>query len=315
MKIKFSSTNSLFMFTLFFCSAISFAQPPQTIRVGTVSIENYSASPCAQTNNQPNLSGSHDIAESFVSYMRSKMQQYYPGVSVQIYWPYKDQEATSTNTISYANTLDFFLFAGHGEQGYIPLWNKETYFNIYGNRGLNPPLLSFGGTTKWVILDACKTLQLNETGQNPWEFNGCFKGVHSIMGYDSKTFQNEYCRWQYWSFGWKCGDWAELNPLMYETFAQNWIGDGAEIWLAWLNSVQYIIHDVMGKDVVPAVISVFGNVYRNGHWEQWLGAYEKYATMLNKPTPIGNSIVEADYQWVPWYLYRITKRIGTNPEY
>jgi hypothetical protein len=317
MKIKFSSTNSLFMFTLLFSPLISTAQPPQNIRIGTASIENYSASPDSWARQQKNLPSAHYVAESFTSNIRSKMQIYYPGISVSEYRPYKDQEATKANIIRYGNFLDFFLFEGHGDRPLLMVWDGALYFDKSQNQA-ESPRLSFGGTTKWVILGACQTLRLGEP-PNISEVTNMFKGVHSILGFESNYhhLRLQYCKWQYWFFGWQCGEMGELqlNPMIYETFAQNWIGDGCEIWLAWLNSVQYILHDVGGDDIVPAVISVFGNVYRNGHWEQWLGAYEKYATMLNKPTPMGNSITEADYQWVPWYLYRITKQIGTNPDY
>ncbi|MDD1689814.1 MAG: DUF6345 domain-containing protein [Methanoregula sp.] len=125
---------------------------------------------------QPPLHGSVDNAKGFYSKIKSASSEWsglgenYDDNAMEKHWN-KDKQAGT-----YANKADFSYFSGHG-------WNDRVVFGVAkDNLDLYRTSMSFGSTTKWVVLDAC--LALNHTTWTNWK--PVFNGLHSLMGFDSE---------------------------------------------------------------------------------------------------------------------------------
>jgi hypothetical protein len=151
--------------------------------------------------------------------------------------PDKGDDAASGSGV---DTVDFALIASHGA-----MWVKDrTHPHLctigFGSKPCRfcSTQVQFGdGKLKWLILDACHTLEVNgPKGFNPWSvWRSSFHGLHMIFGFTSQS-----------SDSWWSSDRTEFFATQIcngEEMAEAWIRCAFSYW-----EDQYPVAAAAGKD-------------------------------------------------------------------
>ena len=151
----------------------------------------------------------------------------------------------------------------------------------YGPGGFGNPLIN-------VILNSCKTLY-NENAQ---DYLGSFNGCHTILGHHAIMYMSNEseCRWKYWLFGWRCGEWYPQRDTKntWNLFANYWVDGHIDnpntyygLWDCYNLAIrdQIYTHDRFG--VSPAIVWIWGylpntNQYGNGRNEHFTANGSEY---------------------------------------
>lgn len=220
--------------------------------------------------------------------------------------PVKDPNVTASHFAQdWWRTSDFDFFCGHGgltEDGTrtfimtydwaITLSPSHNYLIPNPPPSSSPPSYGPGGFgnpfNKWVILNSCKTLY-NENAQ---DYLGSFNGCHTILGHHAIMYMSNEseCRWKYWLFGWRCGEWYPQRDTKntWNLFANYWVDGHIDnpntyygLWDCYNLAIrdQIYTHDRFG--VSPAIVWIWGylpntNQYGNGRNEHFTANGSEY---------------------------------------
>lgn len=235
---------------------------PSSFSIATFAISSY------QDNWQNNSSQSKETANAIVNSFSSNIREYYPKTkfdSVQYF------DNAVTKHLFTGNTPDkynFVFYKGHGSPNRITMWPK--------NERVKNTDKSFGGKTYWVLLRSCLVFKNGESDQDPW-----FNGVHSILGYSSKSWN--YARYKHY-YG--CGflnlgrcSYSRASYYADRDFAKNWIKEKLGIWESYKNAVRKWIYKEQGLGVEPKIVYRYG--YVDGKFfDPW---EEKFESSIQKP--------------------------------
>lgn len=250
----------LLLFIIFcFTDAIS---APSSFSVVTFAISEY------QDSWQKNSSQSKETANALVNSFSSNVKEHYPKIKFDSKQYFDADVTKSLFTGSTPDKYNFVFYKGHGGPNSITMWPKYEY--VYNTSK------KFGGKTYWVLLRSCLVFKNGESDQDPW-----FNGVHSILGYSSKSWNYEKYKHYY-----RCGflnigqcSYSRASSYVERDFATNWIEDKLGIWESYKNAVFKWIYKEKGKGVQPKIVYRYG--YVDGKFfDPW---EEKFENSIQKP--------------------------------
>jgi len=202
------------------------------------------------------LPRSHAHKGRFVNGVIGNIKSKYSAISTSNL-DYQDSAATTTS-LNNSNTYEMVFFAGHGNTSGPAMYN-----------GTLNNSKSFGGWTRWVIWDACLTMNQSFDYMLPR-----FNGVHGMFGYKSIGYQ--FHKWtDYWIFG--TGN-HEYSEELWSRFANRWVKDGWGMWDAFQDGVQVEVANE-GYSVQIGAFYMKGTI-DGGYLD---GSNEKLANVYNGP--------------------------------
>lgn len=204
------------------------------------------------------------------------------------------------NNFTYNDECIFF--AGHGGRGTIGFSDCSELWLDYLLAHGNPRPHIFNGYAKWAIFASCLTL--NESpysvyfNTNQKYYQSCFQGIHSMLGFGSIGYSFLPGRCKKYILFW-CNQYYLSDADLYSLFAKNWVRDGKIICQAWTNAASDIYYD-NGKGIDARVYGVAGQILVNDVITNFYGTDEKFATVLNISTPMGDYQDEnSKKSWIP----------------
>lgn len=249
---------------------------PSTISFATYAVNDYSNYRARYPQ-----AGASDLNRSiaaknvFVNSLRNAILAKYPLTQVShpinlenggvTYWNY-----TSKNS----DNSDFVMFAGHGDVGKVVL--SDTWASKYDK--------SFGGKTKWVMMNSCLTLKPDGPSMSPW-----FNGVHAVLGFHSIEWESIKRRCFLCSGHYRSED-------KYEYFAKAFVTEDKPIWDAYLTAIFFTDWVNLDLDEAPAMMFIYGRDRYN-----FLNDFskEKYSSTYNGPPPVYDPL---NNQVVKYYI-------------
>jgi len=246
---------------------------PLTMNIGTYTINDYlNPSYC------PHLDDPYNKGNTLSSGLFWRLAENYPQV------PCTRIVSKSNNNVPMSlwqdndhgifNLCDMLFFAGHGYKNYFCAYDAYGWYDDVWLVGAN-----YGGFTKWVIHDACLTLNSDEVMNGSMLANG----VHAVFGFQSESWDGEWfcCSWSWTYLALICS--TVYSHQVYSIFTDKWIAGGEPLWNAWAESNDIIYHDNWGDGIAPAVITVEGWINDNGTWKNFSGRNETINNVYNGP--------------------------------
>ena len=295
---------------------------PPKVKVTTFAVDNYQVyrdKHHIAEDNLVSLNRSSFHERMFVDTLFKLIKNKYPNVKTS-----KDPKSKieSSATAKAWKDADFkqsqiVFFAGHGNQQELLLHDYSVKLRArcccnrgdaacFAASGLNSSAICpnneyscpndeygkvFGGETRWVILDACLTLNVNnsEDLDEPLSLDyidfsrvntlrTVFTGVHAILGFYSLAWKGSIK---------KNGNiWG--TEILYERFATNFIEKKETIWNAFSKACGYFV-DVFGdrKGLKPAIAFLRG-YDKNGVYHDT--STETFERTYNKPIYVEGSL-------------------------
>lgn len=217
---------------------------------------------------QRNSALSKETADALVNSFKSNLKDNYPNTNFTSTQYYNSSVTKSRFTGKTPDEYNFVFYKGHGNVNVISMWPKnELVYNTSKK---------FGGNTYWVLLRTCLVFKNGEADQEPW-----FNGVHSILGYSSKS--KNYDKYKHY---YRCGflnigqcSYSRASYYVERDFATNWIKEKQGIWESYKNAVYKWIYKEQGLGVEPKIVYRYG--YVDGKFfDPW---EEKFETSIQKP--------------------------------
>ncbi len=199
---------------------------------------------------------------AFVSNLTNAISAKYPQTQISHPINLENGSATLWNYVfSPSDNSDFVMFAGHGDVGKIVL--SDTWATKYSK--------SFGGKTKWVVMNSCLTLFPDGPSMSPW-----FNGVHAVLGFHSIGWEAIRRKCFFCSGHYRSED-------KYEYFAKAFVTDNRPIWQAFQSAVLIADYVNIGLSEAPAIIYMYGED-KYGFLNDF--SEEKYSSTYNGPPPV-----------------------------
>lgn len=291
--------RKLLLEVVFVCCAMGSAQglplfgPMPVMYFATTSTGIYNAPGLAE--DVPDMSV---CGVNFYNYMNGAIKAKYPSTVVAQPYDLRDAQVTSNfflNKVS--DYCDFYANFGHGGPGCITLYGYSRIYMYCGKIDAIPGRVRFGGWTKWVIFNSCKTLEYDPQSLDGTYESGGYQlnnyvpicgGPHAFAGFQSNT----KCWKRYCTKGnignWCGGHWTWGNNDVWFAFAQNFINHNQTFSAAWINATLTAAQKI-AFGIHIRVLGVSGMVNKNGIWTPYDGTQECYATALQAPTPISDA--------------------------
>jgi len=278
---------------------------PSKVKVSSFVVEKYGT---YRTNHNisvkkelPDLDRSYSHEEAFVGSLFSALDKKYPNKK-----KYRDTQVSSTGLAMNGNAIaknyrdatlyhsEFVFFSGHGDQQELLFYDYSV--NLHDGCRKNVCTQDdygkvYGGETRWVILDACLTLNVNKSNRinlpltienidfsRVDRLRSVFSGVHAILGF--------------YSDGWQGSDWIGGNYVvsdaLYGFFVENFIERGESIWNSFSMTGAEIV-DVFNniRGLQPAIAFLRG-YDKNGIYHDT--SMETFDRTYNKPIPIDGTL-------------------------
>lgn len=231
----------LILFAFCIANAVD-ANVPSKFSVVTFAISEY------EDNWQSKLPLAKETANALVNSFKNNLKSKYPNVSFSSK-QYTDNQVTRTRFKgNETDNYNFVFYHGHGNVNRITMWPKNE--RIWHKNDISDK--TFGGKTYWALINSCLVLKNGEANQEYW-----FNGVHSILGFSSKSpwyKKSRNCGFLYLSTCHTYSYYAERD------FATNWIKGKQGIWEAYKNAVKKWIYKEQGLGVEPKIVYRYGYV-------------------------------------------------------
>lgn len=302
--------RKLFLFVLVpFVSAVFATDPtwttPSKVAVATFHVNNYSN---YYHSGVDNLYRAHLHRNMFYNTLSSKIQQKYPGKNV--FPTYHCPDGGSNNICPNVSKNDyrdaqlyhseFVFFSGHGNQQQIYLSDYPINLSSgcgHDNCADDQCGKIYGGDIRWVVLDACLTLNVNFDGQLDLPLTAetvdlskvdklreVFGGVHAVLGFYSTTWEDY--RVYYSLYG---------NPVretenMYFYFANYFIDEEETIWDSFNLASADIVDDFSifdNRGLMPAIAFLRG-YDADGRYHDT--SMERFNHTFNQPIQINGTL-------------------------
>lgn len=295
MKINWLIFVALFTVEVFAVNP-AWTTPPE-VSVAAFAVENYKH---YYSHNLEDLSRSRLHRSKFIDSLFAKVNRKYPGKRTSTTYNRTDASAKMSDyrdAVLYRS--QFVFFSGHGGQQRICLYDYPI--NISGGCGLDSCANTesgkrYGGDIRWVIFDACLTLNVNKSDKLSYpltvetidfskvnKLREVFIGVHALLGFYSKSWEDY--RFDAWT-----GSWA-YSEYLYAYFAKYFIDDGETIWdsfnMASADIVDDFSHFPNGKGLKPAIAFLRG-FDENGRYHDT--STERFEYTFNQPIQINGSL-------------------------
>lgn len=268
----------------------------------------------------PGLENSVIHEQTFVDELFSALGKKYPGKK-----KYKDAYASGKNSSATAQRFreavlynsEFVFFSGHGDQQELLLYDysirlrgrcccdrgDEACFKASGLKNTDICPSSgyacandeygkvYGGDTRWVILDACLTLNVNKSNRlsKPLsienidftkvdQLRSVFSGVHAILGFYSDGKQGTlHINNKYVDTRW-----------LYQYFVENFIEKKETVWNSFSKACARIVNDFENTIGLQPAIAFLRGYDKNGVYHDT--STETFDRTYNKPIQIDGSI-------------------------
>ena len=241
---------------------------PSKVAVAAFAVEKYKH--VYYPYNLKDLNRSRRHKTMFIETLFSRVRAKYPGKRVFTTYNLSDIDATKE---AYGEALlyrsEFVFFSGHGDQQKICLCDYPI--NVSGGCGRDVCPLDeggkfYGGETRWVIFDACLTLNINKEGRlhrtlsdddvdisKYYKIKDVFAGAHAILGFYSLSWEDAYGNPVQ-------GKWVRSEDL-WDYFTKYFIEDGETIWASFSMASADVVDDfrtVNRKGLAPAIAFLRG---------------------------------------------------------
>ncbi|MDR2593266.1 MAG: DUF6345 domain-containing protein [Fibromonadaceae bacterium] len=236
-KVKILTTLLLFMAVM--CSALTPWGVPNYVDIAAYAVNDYSQ---YRIHNNPRL---YDLSRSikhknaFINQLQNKLNAKYPNVSSTLRYNRENSTATRANFLNdNTNLSEFVFFSGHGDYNSLYLYEsvlQATAPNV---------TKTFGDYTRWVIFDACLTLNASPLYLASWLFDG----AHVILGNRSITYEFP-----------NSSNPAGYSENIFNVFTTRFVTNGEAIWSSYYNAVRETVYIVGGYGVEPAIAFLAGN--------------------------------------------------------
>ena len=258
--------------------------------------------------------------QTFVDELFSALEKNYPGKK-----KYKDKYASAKNSEAISRKFresvlynsEFVFFSGHGDQQELLFYDYSiklrakcccdkgdvACFEMNGlsNKDVCPSSgyvcandeygKVFGGDTRWVILDACLTLNVNKSDRlhlplsmenidltKVNQLRSVFSGVHAILGFYSDDHQGALY----------LPDKHPRSEYFYSYFVENFIEKKETIWNSFSMASAQIVDDFENRFGLKPAIAFLRGYDKNGVYHDT--STETFDRTFNKPIQIEGSI-------------------------
>lgn len=241
----------------------------------------------------------------FIETLFSRVRAKYPGKRAFTTYNRSDLNATKED---YGEALlyrsEFVFFSGHGNQQKICL--RDYPINVSGGCGRDVCPLDeggkfYGGETRWVIFDACLTLNINKEGRlhrtlsdddvdisKYYKIKDVFAGVHAILGFYSNAWEDQ--QHMVTGTGIASGGLWVYSEDLYDYFTKYFIEDGETIWASFSMASADVVDEFRpfnGKGLAPAIAFIRG--YDNqGRYHDT--SMERFDHTFNQPISIDENM-------------------------
>ena len=304
---------------LFAASAPVWGTPPR-VKVTTFAVDNYQVyrdKHHIAEDNLVSLNRSSFHERMFVDTLFKLIKNKYPNVKTSKDPKSKWGEAATAEAFRDADfkQSQIVFFAGHGDQQELLLHDYSVKLRArcccnrgdaacFAASGLNSSAICpnnkyscpndeygkvFGGETRWVILDACLTLNVNKSGylDKPLSLDyidfsrvntlrTVFTGVHAILGYYSLAWQ-----------GRRGGDGYGTDAIPNE-FAINFIERKETIWNAFSKACEEFVKNYGTRYGLKPAIAFLRGYDKNGVYHDT--STETFERTYNKPIYLEGSL-------------------------
>ena len=304
---------------LFAASAPVWGTPPK-VKVSTYTVEYYQK---YRTNHRINSNKLKDLIRSdehknaFVEQLFTSIKNKYPSVKTSLDPKSKSDAGATAEVFRNADfkQSQIVYFAGHGNQQELLLYDYSVKLRArcccdrgdvacFEATGLNGSAICpnnqyvcpddeygrvFGGETRWVILDACLTLNVNKSNElskplsleyiDFFRVNALrtvFTGVHAILGYYSLAWQ-----------GMRPGDGFSTDAIP-RFFAENFIEKKETIWNAFSKACEKFVSNYGTRYGLKPAIAFLRGYDKNGVYHDT--STETFERTYNKPIYVNGSL-------------------------
>ncbi len=280
-------------------SIITFAasptwETPKQVRVASFAVNEYSH---AYYGNIKNLNRSDRHERMFIETLFSRVKQKYP--NKKTYSTYRDFNISAKKD-QYGTAVlyqsEFVFFSGHGKPQQICLYDYPMNISSGCGSDVCPNDQCgkvYGGETRWVIFDACLTLNVNKDGKlekpltaetvdlsKVGKLISVFKGVHAILGFYSLSWED-----------YKYADFVYASENLYDYFTKYFIEEGETIWDSFNMANADLVNDFtrFGRHtgLKPAIAFLRG-FDENGIYHDT--SMERFDHTFNRPIKINGSL-------------------------
>ena len=304
---------------VFAASAPVWGTPPK-VKVSTFTVENYQkyrTNHGINSNKLKNLTRSEEHKDRFVKQLFTSIKNKYPSVKTSLDPKSKNDKTAIAEDFRNADfkQSQIVYFAGHGNQQELLLYDYSVKLRArcccdrgdeacFEATGLNGSAICpnnqyvclddeygrvFGGETRWVILDACLTLNVNKSNalNKPLSLEyidffrvnalrTVFTGVHAILGYYSLAWQ-----------GMRAGDGYSTDAI-FESFAENFIEKKETIWNAFSKACEKFVSNYGTRYGLKPAIAFLRGYDKNGVYHDT--STETFERTYNKPVYVNGSL-------------------------
>ena len=270
---KFNMKINLIIFLVLYPLLVFAANPtwttPQKVAVAAFAVDDYSH---YYKRGLKSLKRSIHHRDMFIETLFSRVNQKYPGkrtFTTYRRWNAKASKKDYGEAVLYHS--EFVFFSGHGSQQKICLYDYPICVSAGCGRDICPNDGGgkvYGGDTRWVILDACLTLNVNKDDRLEYPLSAdivdlskvdklreAFVGVHAILGFYSLS-------WEDFRLSYANGYSEVASEYLYWYFTKYFIEDGETIWDSFNMASADIVDDFSSypraKGLKPAIAFLRG---------------------------------------------------------
>jgi hypothetical protein len=228
------------------------------VDIATYAVNDYSQYNINNNSNYGNLSRSIIHKNTFINQLQGKLNKKYPNISSIVRYNRENSTATGINFLEDNTDLsEFVFFSGHGS------YNSLLFYDWMIKATAPVRTKYFGGYTRWIIFDACLTLNASPL----YLFSWLSGGAHAILGSRSMSY----------SFSTSSGYKSEEQ---FNKFTTRFVVNGEEIWSSYNNAVKEAVYTNIGLGIEPAIAYLAGNA-DNGKYVDF--SKERLQNVYNGP--------------------------------
>lgn len=238
--------------------------------------------------------------DMFIDSLFAKVGRKYPGKRAFTTYKLWNSEARKED---YGEALlyrsEFVFFSGHGDQQKICLYDYPINISRGCGRDVCPNDEGgkvYGGDIRWVILDACLTLNVNKSDKLEYpltvgtvdfskvdKLREVFVGVHAILGFYSLS-------WEDYRYRLSTPQVFARSEDLYKYFTKYFIEDDETIWDSFNMASADIVRDFSsfnGKGLKPAIAFLRGHD-KEGRYHDT--SQERFNHTFNQPIQINGDL-------------------------
>ncbi len=267
----------IFLLLAFSCYALTPWGVPAYVDIAAYAVNDYSQYNINNNSTASNLPRSIIHKNEFIGHLQGKLNAKYPNTSSTVRYNRENSTATRANFLNDNTDLsEFVFFSGHGN------YNTLAFYDFPLQATAPTPTKTFGNYTRWIIFDACLTLNASPLYLASWLMGG----AHAILGVRSMS----------WQFSPSQGSGTEDQ---FKKFTTRYVIVGNTIWSSHNSAVKdaAAIYINAGLGIEPAIAFWAGNA-DNGQYVNF--SNERLQNVYNGPFSYQYGATNLTINWLSY---------------